>query len=80
MTHPNAFQNMVPKAVLMRSGATRSITTALPKRSFQKNLSVSTAKVKVVSTANAKIYTAMSKVIIDTVVGNHFYVVKASAC
>ena len=64
---------MVPGAVLMRSGVTRSITAAPPPRPFQNNTDVSTAKAKAVSTAEPKVIT-------DTVLGNHFYVVKASAC
>jgi hypothetical protein len=83
-THPHPNRNMVPRAVLMRSGATRSIITAQSKRPFQNKTTVSTAtsaaSEKVDSAANAKVSTTVQKVIIDTVVGNHFYVVKASAC
>ena len=64
---------MVPRAVLMRSSATRTTTTAQRKRPFQNKVIVSTAKAEAVSTTEPNVIT-------DTVVGNHFYVVKASAC
>ena len=78
--HSPSKRNMVPKAVLMRSGSTRSIFAAQTKRPFHINTAVPTASSKVDSAAKAKVSTAVPKVITDTVVGNHFYAVKASAC
>ena len=63
--HSPSKRNMVPRAVLLRSGVTRTIVAAQPKRPFQNNTTVSTA---------------MSKNLPNTVVGHHFYAVKASAC
>ena len=76
--HSPPKRNVVPRAVLLRSGATRSIVTAQPKRPFQNKITGSTARVN--SAAKAIYSTAVSKKLPNTVVGNHFYVVKASAC
>ena len=70
---------MVPRAVLLRSGVTRTIVAAQPKRPFQNNTTGSTAA-RVNSAAKASHSTSMSKHLPNTVVGHHFYAVKASAC
>ena len=71
---------MIPRAVLMRSGRTRTISTTPVKRSFQ-NKAAPIAKVQAVPTASAKAnVTAGAKMIsrvkpkrlTNTVVGNHF--------
>lgn len=83
-THPHPNRSMVPRAVFMRSGATGSILTAQSKSHFQNKTTVSTAgsaaSEKADSPANTKVSTSGHKGITDTFVGNHFYVVKASAC
>ena len=94
-THSPSKRQMVPRAVLLRSGVTRSIITAQPNRPFHNKTTGPTATRKVDSAAKAKdsaavskadsaakakASTAVSKFITDTVVGNHFYAVKASAC
>ena len=73
--HSPPKRNVVPRAVLLRSGATRSIVTAQPKRHFQNKTTGSTAKVN--SAVKAIHSTAVSKKLPNTVVGNHFYAVKA---
>ena len=80
-THPHPNVNMVPRAVLVRSGETRSIFAAKPERPFQQYKPTAVAKPRVDSTAKANVNsTAEPKFVTNTVVGNHFYAVKASAC
>jgi hypothetical protein len=80
-THPHPNVNMVPRAVLLRSGETRSIYTARPKRPFQQNKPTTVTKPRVDSVAKATANsTARPKFVSNTVVGNQFYAVKASAC
>ena len=84
---------MVVRAVLLRSGATRSIYAAKSNGVFKTTNGSSTgstaSKHSAASmhsaaskqpAASTKLSTSRPKVLTNTVVGNHFYVVKASAC
>ena len=72
---------MVPRAVLVRFGETRSIFAARPNRPFQHNKTTAVAKPRVDSAAKAIVHsTAKPKFVTNTIVRNHFYAVKASAC
>ncbi|GKF11689.1 hypothetical protein Tco_0049615, partial [Tanacetum coccineum] len=66
MTHPNAQRNMVPRAVLMKTGL-KSFNTA-------KAQAVNTARPKAIKTARP------NSVIVNAVRVNQENVVKASAC
>ena len=92
-THPHPNRNMVPRAVLLRSGATRSIYAAKSNGVFKSTTSSSTgstaSKHSAASmhsaaskqpAASTKLSTSEPKHLPNTVVGNHFYAVKASAC
>ena len=84
-TNPHSNSNMIPRAVLMKNETTKSIVTAAPKwvpTTAKQN--VNTAKQsqtvdKQNITTETKEVLKIPKVITDTVVGNHFYAVKASA-
>ncbi|GKB34143.1 hypothetical protein Tco_0879085 [Tanacetum coccineum] len=61
MTHPNAQRNMVPRAVLIKTGlkpfnTARTVNTALPKSTVfsAKPMSLNTAKAQAVNTARPK--------------------------
>ena len=75
---------MIPIAVLMRNGNTKSIVTAAPKWvPITAKQNVNTAKQSQTTdrqniTTETKEVLKIPKVITDTVVGNHFYAVKAS--
>ena len=77
---------MVPRAVLLRSGATRSIYAAKTNGVFKNTTGSSTGSTASkhsaasMHSAASKQSAASSKVLTNTVVGNHFYAVKASAC
>jgi hypothetical protein len=92
-THPHPNRNMVPRAVLLRSGATRSIYAAKTNGVFKTttNSSIGSTASKhsaasmhsaasKQSAASTKLSTSGPKVLTNTVVGNHFYAVKASVC
>jgi hypothetical protein len=85
-THPHPNRKMVPRAVLLRSGATRSIYAAKTTGSSTGSTaskhsaaSMHSAACKH-SAASSKLSTFEPKHLPNTVVGNHFYAVKASAC
>ncbi|GJV52549.1 hypothetical protein Tco_1448290 [Tanacetum coccineum] len=82
MTHPSPKRNMVPKAVLMRSGLV-SLTTARPVNTAQpRTIRVNTVSGKNVNTARPKavVNTARPKAVLNAVKGNQVNAVKASAC
>ncbi|GJW35551.1 ribonuclease H-like domain-containing protein [Tanacetum coccineum] len=91
MTHPSPKRNMVPKAVLMRSGLV-SLTTARPVNTAQPRTTVNNARPmtnrvntvsgKNVNTAMPKsvVNNARPKAVLNTVKGNRVNIVKASAC
>ena len=80
-THPHPNVYMIPRAVLMRTGETRTIYAARPKRPFQQHKTTAVNKTRVNHAAKAVVHSAAKpKFVTDTVVGNHFYAVKASAC
>ncbi|GJT90155.1 ribonuclease H-like domain-containing protein [Tanacetum coccineum] len=84
MTHPSPKRNMVPKAVLMRSGLV-SLTTARPVNTAQPRTTVNkvnTVKDINVNTARPKavVNTARPKAVLNAVKGNQVNAVKASAC
>ncbi|GJU63256.1 putative ribonuclease H-like domain-containing protein [Tanacetum coccineum] len=91
MTHPSPKRNMVPKAVLMRSGLV-SLTTARPVNTAQPRTTVNSAspmtnrvntvKDKNVNAARPKIVVNVvrPKAVLNAVKGNQVNVVKASAC
>lgn len=86
-THPHPNRNMIPRAVLLRSGETRSIFAAKSNGAFKTTTgsivgsaaSMHSAASKQFA-ASTKLSTSGPKVLTNTVVGNHFYDVKASAC
>ncbi|GKD03828.1 hypothetical protein Tco_1178802, partial [Tanacetum coccineum] len=76
MTHPSPKRNMVPKAVLMRSGlvsltTARSVNTAQPRTTV--NSRVNIVKGKNVNTVGPKavVNTAKPKAVLNVVKGNH---------
>lgn len=84
---------MIPRAVLLRSGATRSSYAAKSNSVFKTTTgSVAGSAASKHSTASkhsaaskqsaasSKLSTSGPKVLSNAVVGNHFYAVKASAC
>ncbi|GKD30856.1 putative ribonuclease H-like domain-containing protein [Tanacetum coccineum] len=73
MTHPSPKRNMVPKAVLMRSGLV-SLTTSRPVNIAQPRTIVNSAK------PMTNVNTARPKAVLNVVKGNHVNAVKASAC
>ncbi|GJV27494.1 retrovirus-related pol polyprotein from transposon TNT 1-94 [Tanacetum coccineum] len=75
ITHPSPKRNMVPKAVLMRSGLV-SLTTGEAKASANKpkDKNVNAARPKAVVNA------ARPKAVVNAVKGNNVNVVKASTC
>ncbi|GJU29367.1 putative ribonuclease H-like domain-containing protein [Tanacetum coccineum] len=77
MTHPSPKRNMVPKAVLMRSGLV-SLTTARPVNTAQPKTTVNSARP--MTNAKASSYAAKPKIVLNVVKGNQVNVVKASAC
>ncbi|GJX14221.1 hypothetical protein Tco_0205979 [Tanacetum coccineum] len=84
MTHPCPKRNMVPKAVLMKSGPV-SLTTARPVNTAQPRTTVKSArpmtndkKVKTVK-PKAVVNTARPKAVLNAVKGNKVNAVKASA-
>ncbi|GJR34602.1 putative ribonuclease H-like domain-containing protein [Tanacetum coccineum] len=93
MTHPNPKRNMVPKAVLMRSGLA-SLITARPVNTAQPRTTVNSARPMTnifnkahstdinVNTARPKaiVNTARPKAVLNAVKGNQVNAVKASAC
>ncbi|GJW80005.1 putative ribonuclease H-like domain-containing protein [Tanacetum coccineum] len=83
-THPNAQRNIVPRAVLMKTGlkpfnTARTVNTTLPKYTI---FSVNTARQKVVNTTRPKaINTARpNSVVVNTVRANQANAVKALIC
>jgi hypothetical protein len=68
---------MVPKEVLMRDGTSRVISPIAPTVPIKKDLVDSADKANSAVKADSAV---LPKVVTDTVVGNHFYAVKASAC
>ncbi|GJR89158.1 hypothetical protein Tco_0213169 [Tanacetum coccineum] len=83
-THPCAKKNMVPRAVLMKSGLV-SVNTARQVNAFKNsnfNQRVNTVKDKNVNTVRPKavVNAARPKVVVNAVKGNNVNVVKASAC
>ncbi|GJT66391.1 putative ribonuclease H-like domain-containing protein [Tanacetum coccineum] len=91
MTHPSPKRNMVPKAVLMRSGLV-SFTTARPVNTAQPKTIVNSARPmtnrvntvsgKNVNTARLKavVNVARPKAVLNAVKGNQVNAIKASAC
>ncbi|GJW93206.1 ribonuclease H-like domain-containing protein [Tanacetum coccineum] len=91
MTYPSPKRNMVPKAVLMRSGlvsltTARSVNTAQPRTTVNSarpmtNM-VNTVSGKNVNTARPKavVNAARPKAVLNVVKGNQVNAVKASAC
>ncbi|GKG03973.1 hypothetical protein Tco_0314360 [Tanacetum coccineum] len=91
MTHPSPKRNMVPKAVLMRSGlvslnTARLVNTAQPRTTVNSarpmtNM-VNIVKDKNVNVARPKavVNTARPKAVLNAVKGNQVNVVKASSC
>ncbi|GJS93712.1 ribonuclease H-like domain-containing protein [Tanacetum coccineum] len=91
MSHPSPKRNMVPKAVLMRSGLV-SFTTARPVNTAQPKSIVNSARPmtnrvnnvsgKNVNTARPKavVNTAKPKAVLNAVKGNQVNVIKASSC
>ncbi|GJS37632.1 hypothetical protein Tco_0536014 [Tanacetum coccineum] len=84
MTHLSPKRNMVPKAVLMKSGlvsinTARQVNTAHTKVTVN---SVNTVKDKNVNTTKPKavVNAAKPKAVVNVVKGNNVNVVKASAC
>ncbi|GKC33968.1 putative ribonuclease H-like domain-containing protein [Tanacetum coccineum] len=79
-THPCALKNMVPRAVLMKSGLV-SLNAArqrpIHKKTTSKNSNVNQG-VNAVKTNNVN--TARPKVVVNVVKGNQVYAVKDSAC
>ena len=91
-THPHPNRKMVPRAVLLRSGATRSIYAAKTNGVFKTTTGSSAGSTASKHSAasmhsaaskqfagSTKLSTSGPKILPNTVVGNHFYVVKASA-
>jgi hypothetical protein len=80
-THPHPNRNMVPRAVLLRSGATRSIFVAKNNGAFKTTTGSTAGSTSSKHSADStNVSTSGPKVITNTFVGNHFYAVKASAC
>ncbi|GKC92902.1 retrovirus-related pol polyprotein from transposon TNT 1-94 [Tanacetum coccineum] len=90
ITHPSPKRNMVPKAVLMRSGLV-SLTTARPVNTAQPKTIVNSARpmknrFNTVSDKNdntsrkAVVNAARPKAVLNAVKGNQVNAVKASAC
>ncbi|GJW65782.1 putative ribonuclease H-like domain-containing protein [Tanacetum coccineum] len=84
MTHPSPKRNMVPKAVLMRSGLV-SLTTARPVNTAQPRTTVNSARpmtnlIKHIQLQKAVVNTAKPKAVLNVVKGNQVNAVKASAC
>ncbi|GKE31885.1 hypothetical protein Tco_1451207 [Tanacetum coccineum] len=87
-THPNAQRNMVPRAVLMKTGlksfnTARTVNTAHPKSTVYsaKPMSLNTAKVKVNTVRPKAVNTARpNSAVVNTVRDNQANAVKASAC
>lgn len=92
-SHPHPNRNMVPRAVLLRSGATRSIYAAKTNGVFKNTTGSSTGSTaskhsaasmhyatSKQTAASSKLSTSEPKHLPNTVVGNHYYAVKASAC
>ncbi|GKA63110.1 ribonuclease H-like domain-containing protein [Tanacetum coccineum] len=82
MSHPSPNRNMVPKAVLVRSGLV-SLTTTRPINTAQLKTTVNserpmTNKVNTVSGKNVN--AARPKAVLNDVKGNHVNAVKASTC
>ncbi|GJY77021.1 ribonuclease H-like domain-containing protein [Tanacetum coccineum] len=73
MTYPSPKRNMVPKAVLMRSGLV-SLTTARPVNTAQPRTTVNSAR------QMTNVNTARPKAVLNAVKGNHVNAVKASTC
>ncbi|GJT93680.1 hypothetical protein Tco_1082525, partial [Tanacetum coccineum] len=89
MTHPNAQRNMVPRAVLMKTGlksfnTVRTVNTAHPKSTVfsAKLMSLNIAKAQAVETARPKaINTArLNFAVVNAVRVNQANAVKTSAC
>ncbi|GKC41528.1 hypothetical protein Tco_1059250 [Tanacetum coccineum] len=91
MTHPSPKRNMVPKAVLMRSGlvsltTARTVNTAQPRTTVKSTRpmtnGVNTVKDKNVNNVRPKVVvnTAKPKAVLNAVKGNQVNAVKASAC
>ncbi|GKF43416.1 hypothetical protein Tco_0129968 [Tanacetum coccineum] len=91
MTHPSPKRNMVPKAVLMRSGLL-SLTTARPVNTAQPRSTLNSARPMTnvfnkahstnvnVARPKAVVNTAKPKAVVNTIQRNNVNVVKASAC
>ncbi|GJW75811.1 putative ribonuclease H-like domain-containing protein [Tanacetum coccineum] len=73
-THPCAKKNLVPRAVLMKSGLV-SVNTAR-----QVNVAHSKTTVNAARPMGKNLNTAKPKAVVNAVKGNNFNVVKASAC
>ncbi|GJX64300.1 ribonuclease H-like domain-containing protein [Tanacetum coccineum] len=85
MTHHSPKRNMIPKAILMRSGLV-SLTTARPVNTAQPKTTMNSARPMTndinVNTASPKavVNTAKPKVVVNVVQRNQVNAVKASAC
>ncbi|GJX10248.1 putative ribonuclease H-like domain-containing protein, partial [Tanacetum coccineum] len=73
-THPYAKKNLVPRAVLMKSGLV-SVNTAR-----QVNVAHSKTAVNATSPMDKQFNTARPKAVVNAVKGNNFNAVKASSC
>ncbi|GJX89423.1 hypothetical protein Tco_0341437, partial [Tanacetum coccineum] len=84
MTHPSPNRNMVPKAVLMRSGLV-SLTTARPVNTAQTRTTMNSARpmanvlIKHIQ-FDKNVNAARPKAVLNAVKGNQVNVVKALAC
>ncbi|GJZ71542.1 hypothetical protein Tco_0635393 [Tanacetum coccineum] len=80
MTHPSPKRNMVPKAVLMRSGLV-SLTTARPVNTAQPKTAMNSARpmTNVFNKAYSTVNTARPKAILNAVKENNVNAVKALA-
>ncbi|GKB09114.1 putative ribonuclease H-like domain-containing protein [Tanacetum coccineum] len=88
-THPNAQRNMVPRAVLMKTGlktfnSARTVNTAHPKSTVfsAKPIPLNTAKAQAVNTARPQAVntTRLNTIVVNVVRVNQENAVKASAC
>ncbi|GKF02904.1 hypothetical protein Tco_0029827 [Tanacetum coccineum] len=85
MTYPSPKRNMVPKAILMKSGqvsltTARSVNTAQPRTTINSARPMTMLLIKHIQLPKAVVNTARPKAVLNAVKGNQVNAVKASAC